>query len=230
MKVRLVAETKFYSFAAENATDHVWHHSADDEEPDQLAEFAGRACYQSWSKPNSATAANQDYLRHIIDSEHFSVLEHASATFYVTGVSRSLTHELVRHRHLSFSQLSQRFVNEGAAEMVIPPLMRSTGEPNNIDDAEIPGEVAEFALSRYRQLVEHIVTNYDVSRKQAREAARCVLPNMTETRIVVTGNHRAWREFITKRNTPSADAEIRLLAQEILRQLKGLAPSTYQDM
>src|SRR5690242_2070720 len=75
-----------------------------------LVEFAGRACYQSWSKPNPKTATNAAYLQHIIDVGHFSVLEHASVSFYITGISRSCTHELIRHRHFSYSQLSQRFV------------------------------------------------------------------------------------------------------------------------
>ena len=68
-----------------------------------LAEFAGRACYQSWNKPNPATATNAGYLRHILEVGHLSVLEHGTATFYLTGVSRSLTHELIRHRHFSYS-------------------------------------------------------------------------------------------------------------------------------
>src|SRR5690554_948865 len=72
---------------------------------DLLAEFAGRSCYQSFHKPNPKTEANHDYLRNILNQGHFSVLEHASATFYVTGVSRALTHELIRHRHLSYSEL-----------------------------------------------------------------------------------------------------------------------------
>ena len=79
----------------------------------QLVEFAGRACYQSFAKPNPATARNADYIaRTLHGQKHFSIAEHATATFYITGVSRALTHELIRHRHLSYSQLSQRFVDE----------------------------------------------------------------------------------------------------------------------
>ena len=70
---------------------------------DTLAEFAGRSCYQAWSKPNPATRANKDYLANIIRQQHTSVLEHASASFYITGVSRAFLCELTRHRHLSFS-------------------------------------------------------------------------------------------------------------------------------
>src|SRR3712207_7558756 len=82
--------------------------STEAEGGEALAEFAGRACYQSWDKPNPATATNAGYLRHILEVGHLSVLEHGTVTMYLTGVSRSLTHELIRHRHFSFSQLSQR--------------------------------------------------------------------------------------------------------------------------
>src|SRR5690554_1935779 len=92
---------------------------------DTLVEFAGRSCYQSWKRPNPATATNEGYIANILKQGHFSVLEHASATFYVQGVSRALTHELIRHRHLSYSQLSQRFVNEGREDdLVLPPAAR----------------------------------------------------------------------------------------------------------
>src|SRR5699024_3870906 len=88
----------------------------------QLVEFAGRACYQSFHKPNPKTARNADYItRTLHGQKHWSIAEHATATFYITGVSRALTHELIRHRHLSYSQLSQRFVDESWANFVIPP-------------------------------------------------------------------------------------------------------------
>ena len=88
---------------------------------DFLHEFAGRACYQSFHRPNPATATNKDYLANTNSQGHFSILEHGSVTFYVEGVSRSLTHELIRHRHLSYSELSQRYVNVEDAAVVIPP-------------------------------------------------------------------------------------------------------------
>ena len=190
---------------------------------DMLAEFAGRACYQSWSRPNAATAKNYDYIGSILDKEHFSVLEHASATFYITGVSRSLTHELVRHRHLAFSQLSQRYVDESDVDAVIPPALRG-----NRAAVDMLRRTMAIARGGYESLVDGLIKE-GLSRKEARQAARAVLPNMTETRIVVTGNHRAWREVIAKRMSPGADVEIQKLAAELLRQLRSVAPATYQD-
>lgn len=216
MRVRLIAKTEFIPQPELNTHEGIT-------DADELSEYSGRTCYQSWSKPNPETATNAGYLKNILDSYHFSVLEHASVTFYIEGVSRSLTHELVRHRHLSYSQLSQRFVDESSVELVVPPALRGSDERASLLDA------MEFAKEIYNSIVESLLSN-GLPRKKAREAARAVLPNMTETKIVVTGNHRAWREFLTKRNSPGADAEIRELAQEILGQLKKIAPNTYQDM
>src|SRR5690606_10498701 len=145
---------------------------------EDLIEFAGRSCFQSFNKPNPATRANTDYIANIIAQGHHSVLEHASATFYIEGVSRALTHELIRHRHLSFSELSQRFVNVEDAELVYPPAVRG--------DAVLETNV-DYAFRAARQAYEgnnNLLTTAGFPRKQAREAARAVMPNATETKIV----------------------------------------------
>ena len=194
----------------------------DAEDSDVLAEFAGRACYQSFHKPNPQTRANRDYLANILRRGHESVLEHASATFYVEGVSRALTHELIRHRHLSYSELSQRYVDLDDANAVIPPALR--GE----DDTELLGVMGACASS-YNALVDYLMNVKGLRRKQAREAARAVMPNMTETRIVVSGNLRAWRDMLHKRHSVHADAEIREFAGLVLSELRKIAPNSFQD-
>jgi len=190
---------------------------------DQLAEAAGRLCYESFDRPNPATASNVGYLGNIISQQHFSVLEHSSVTFYIDGVSRSLTHELVRHRHLSYSQVSQRYVDESKSRVIIPPVINS-----DYLDTVVAQQMA-FAHQAYTKIYDTL-RGAGVDKKAARGAARSVLPNATETKIVVTGNHRAWRDMLGKRLSPGADQEIRELAQEILRQLKEVAPNTYQDI
>lgn len=225
MKAELIAWTALApSYIPGGYVPHVRYPDYVDD-ADELAEIAGRLCYKSWDRPNPKTATNPGYLANIIDQGHFSVLEHASATFYISGVSRSLTHELVRHRHLNFSQVSQRYVDESEAAMVVPPAIRDskTTAWTNIYDA------GAFAREIYTSLVERLMTE-GLTRKAARGAARAVLPNMTETEIIVTGNHRAWRDVIAKRISPAADAEIRELAGRLLVELKKIAPSTYQDM
>ena len=204
--------------------------STDAEGGAALVEFAGRACYQSWRKPNPATATNAGYLRHILEVGHMSVLEHGTATFYFTGISRSLTHELIRHRHFSYSQLSQRYVPERDAAMVEPEVIA--------EDPQLHAEfvaAAQASVDAYTRLLEGLEAKFaDVPdatsrRKQARQAARAVLPNATETRLVVTGNYRAWRHFLLMRATEHADVEIRALAVACLRQLRDAAPNIFAD-
>jgi thymidylate synthase (FAD) len=223
MKVQLIGKTEFTPPA-----EVPWTTDADGGEA--LAEFAGRACYQSWRKPNPATATNAGYLRHILEVGHLSVLEHGVVTFYFTGVSRSLTHELIRHRHFSYSQLSQRYVPERNAAMVEPDVIASDPELHEKFVA-----ASEAGLAAYNDLLAALeakfadVPNATLRRKQARQAARSVLPNATETRIVVTGNYRAWRHFIAMRASEHADVEIRELAVECLRQLQKAAPNVFGD-
>ena len=224
LRVQLVAKTEFVAPAGVP-----WSTDADGGQA--LAEFAGRACYQSWAKPNPATATNAGYLRHILEVGHLSVLEHGTVSFYLTGVSRSLTHELIRHRHFSYSQLSQRYVPERDAAMVEPDVI-----------ADRPGAARSCSprpppprCKAYEELLEGLekrfadVPNATLRRKQARQAARAILPNATETRIVVTGNYRAWRHFIAMRATEHADVEIRALAVECLRQLQREVPNVFSD-
>jgi thymidylate synthase (FAD) len=222
-QVKVIAWTQF-----ESPEDVPWSTDADGGQA--LAEFAGRACYQSWSKPNPATATNAGYLRHILEVGHLSVLEHGTVTFYMRGVSRSFTHELIRHRHFSYSQLSQRYVPERDAAMVEPDVIA--------DDPELHATfvaAAEASVHAYNQLLQGLEKRYaaiadgTLRRKQARQAARSVLPNATETRIVVTGNYRAWRHFVAMRATEHADVEIREVAVACLRELQRVAPNVFAD-
>jgi thymidylate synthase (FAD) len=223
LRVQLIAKTEFLA-----PDDVPW--STDADGGAALVEFAGRACYQSWSRPNPRTAANADYLKHIIDVGHFSVLEHASVSFYITGISRSCTHELIRHRHFSYSQLSQRYVPADAAEVVLPP-----GLEHDPELQELFLAAADASRAAYIELLTALeakladVPNATLRRKQARQAARAVLPNATETRIVVTGNFRAWRHFIAMRASEHADVEIRRLAIACLRELVEVAPAVFAD-
>jgi thymidylate synthase (FAD) len=222
-QVRVIAWTQF-----EAPDDVPWSTDADGGQA--LAEFAGRACYQSWSKPNPATATNEGYLKHILEVGHLSVLEHGTVTFYFTGVSRSFTHELIRHRHFSYSQLSQRYVPERDAAMVEPEVIAADPELHKVFV-----EASEAAVQAYTELLEGLERKFaagatgTLARKQARQAARAVLPNATETRIVVTGNYRAWRHFIAMRATEHADVEIRELAIACLRELQRVAPHVFND-
>jgi thymidylate synthase (FAD) len=220
-RAKVIAYTHF-----EAPDDVPW--STDTDGGQALAEFSGRACYSSWSKPSQKTATNAGYLRHILEVGHLSVLEHGTVTFYLTGVSRSFTHELVRHRHFSYSQSSQRYVPARDAAMVEPDVIA--------DDPELHAEfvaATDAAVSSYSKLVASLEAKFGtastIARKLARQAARAVLPNATEARIVVTGNYRAWRHFVAMRATEHADVEIRAVAVAILLELQRVAPNVFGD-
>ena len=223
LRVQVVAQTQFRPPA-----DVPWETDADGGQA--LAEFAGRACYQAWDKVNPVTATNEGYLRHILEVGHLAVLEHASVTMYLTGLSRSLAQELTRHRHFSFSQLSQRYLPPGDATFVEPAVV-----------ADDPGlhqaflEAADAALAIHRTLLDGLekalggVPNATLRRKQALQAANSVLPTATETRVVGTGNYRSWRHFIAMRASEHADVEIRRLALACLRELQRVAGHVFSD-
>jgi thymidylate synthase (FAD) len=196
---------------------------------EKLAEFAGRLCYMSQRNPANRTT--RDYLENIKRQGHGSVLEHASYTLLLEGISRSLTHELVRHRAgFAYSQLSQRYVDESEANFVVPPAM--------VGDEALERswrEQMESAQRSYVALVDELMGRYGWvadkvhRRKMAREAARGVLPNSTETKIVVTGNARAWRTMLELRSSEAAELEIRRLAVAIVRLFGELAPGLFSD-
>ena len=201
----------------------------DSTDGERLAEFAGRLCYMSQRNP--ANRSTRDYLENIKKQGHGSVLEHANYSILLEGVSRSLTHELVRHRAgFAYSQLSQRYVDESDAHFVVPPAI--IGD-EALEDAW-RGQM-ESALASYVALVEQLMERYGWvadkvhHRKMAREAARGVLPNSTETKIVVTGNARAWRTMLELRSSEAAELEIRRAAIAVLRLLQAEAPAFFAD-
>lgn len=172
-----------------------------------LLTMAGRNCYRSFHRPNEATYNDADYLRRTLgDQGHWSIAEHASATLYFTGVSRAFLTELTRHRHLSFSVESQRFINANNANIVMPPAVRDAEERAQAELLWGAGQ----GIRSY-ELIQDALNH--LPKKQRNEAARALLPNAVETRMVVTGNLRAWHEVIQRRTQPDADAEI----QEVMR-------------
>ena len=224
--VHVLAATQFRG--ADEASASAWNPDPRALDPEDLIEFAGRACYRSWKNPGKKT--NEEYIGHILESQHFSVLEHATVSLWITGISRSLSHELVRHRHFSFSQESQRFVPATDVSFVVPPAY--IGDAVLIEGFR---EDCTLILRRYQETLAYLERKFadlpdgTSRKKQAREAARAILPNATETRITVSGNLRSWREFVAKRATAAADAEICRLAVLIFRTLQPLAPAVWQD-
>ncbi len=176
-----------------------------------LLEYAGRTCYRSEPKGQSAK-----FLRARIREGHESIIEHASVTFEISGISRACSHQLVRHRIASYSQESQRYVDMSAPEFVVPPSVADNPQAQAVWD-EFVAQVGDT----YRQLRKLGVRKED---------ARFVLPNATATRIIVTMNLRSLRHFFSVRCEPAAQWEIRALALEMLRQVHALAPAVFDDL
>lgn len=195
---------------------------------ERLAEIAGRVCYMSFGKGRKT---NAEYLGNILHMQHGSVLEHAVWSILFTGVSRSFTHELVRHRAgFGYSQLSQRYVDESTADFVEPECIADDPEMHTVWL-----EAVRHTHEAYCKLVAMLDRRFaseqsaTLRRKLARQAARSVLPNATETKIFVTGNARAWRHFIEMRANEHAETEIRAAAVAVLRVLQQESPSLFSD-
>lgn len=225
LDVQLIAASQFRMPAGVE-----WEADADATDAEAIVEFAGRACYETWDKPNPHTRANDAYLRHIIDVGHDALLEHATATMYIRGLSRAAGNELLRHRHFSFSQLSQRYVHAESGEVIVPDAIADDEDLrriflNAVDEARFVHDELLAALEENMAAEPNAL----LRAKKARQAARAVLPNATETRFVVTGNYRAWRSFIAARGSEHADTEIRGLAIRCLELLRAESPVLFSD-
>lgn len=225
---------------------------------DLLPEIAGRLCYMSFGK--KAGNKGPSYLKHILQVGHGSVLEHASFTVLLEGISRSLTHELVRHRAgCAYSQLSQRYVDPEDMGLVLHPAILhddhliEMAEQDFLTALDQYGRVVKLLMEKYNNPItmreiaidqgydnldpNNIASDFDIvkatrtaRRKMAREAAREWLPNMTETKIVTTMNVRAWRHFFNMRGAAAADKQIRRCAVLIFQTLHNQAPWCFQDI
>ena len=205
---------------------------AGDDESAAIAEAAARICYMSYGRGRRNIAA---FVTNLLRSRDGSVFEHINYGFAFTGVSRSLTHELVRHRAgFAYSQRSQRYVDETGGNFVAPPAL------DVLADDEVSAllrEALDNAAKSYDALVEKLgaiipkerFMSATDHRKLVRQAARSVLPNAAETKIFVTANVRAWRHFIEMRASGYADEEIRRLALLVLDALRREAPLLFGD-
>src|SRR5215469_3829687 len=195
--------------------------------------FSGN-CYMSFGD-KQFRKTNADYVGNLINQGHGSVLEHAVWDFLITGVSRSLTHELVRHHAgTGFSQLSQRYVDESTADFVEPAVIAADPELHDVWLQSI-----ESSHAAYIALVEKLAARVeaifpDLPRtqrlKMAREAARSVLPNATETKILFSANARALRWIVTLRGGEGAEPEIRRMAVKLARLMREEAPNLFDDI
>lgn len=181
---------------------------------EELIENAARTCYQSNDKAKGETG---NLIRRLVKSGHHSVLEHAYATFRITGCSRAMTHQLVRHRLMAISQQSQRYVKEDWFDYVVPPSIVEMGDK---------------AISDFRRQMEEIQIMYNYWKSQGlkNEDARFVLPNACCSEIVISANFREFRHIFEVRCSKHAQWEIRFAAMAMLVVLNNFAPTVFEDM
>jgi thymidylate synthase (FAD) len=206
--------------------DMVWVRDPGATPAENLIEFSGRICYLSFGPARQAPASNSQYIAKLITSGHESVLEHAVWTLLISGVSRSFTHQIVRHRAgFSFSQLSQQYHDESDADFVIPP-----GLNGRAKEEWTKAMVELKALyARLRQVSTPEKMDSREALRMQRSIARSVLPNATETCIVVSANARAIRHFLNVRGSTAGDIEMRLVSRAIFDEVYPQAPAVFSD-
>ncbi len=180
---------------------------------EKVIEKAARTCYMSHGKITKCS--HKEFIKRLIGAGHLSVLEHALATFSLEGVSRALTHQLVRHRLCSYSQQSQRYVREDNFQWVVPPDIK---EDKNLKKEY--DECMKYLKDRYSSFLQNSVKAED---------ARFILPNACCTSIVFSANFRQLRHIIALRGSSKAQWEIRELFIKITELMKKIAPSCFYD-
>ena len=205
-----------------------WRRSADATSAEEIVEIAGRVCYMSFGERQSPRS-NREYIENLIKSGHESVLEHVSWTFLIQGVSRAFTHQLVRHRPgWAFSQLSQQYHDEAGAIFVEPDELADQPEAQEQWRQAVEG--ARAAYMTLGDLLSKSATRLSKEQLRAlRSAARSVLPNATESKIVVTANARALRHFLLVRGAIQGDSEMRRVSAELLKAVAVEAPFLFAD-
>lgn len=188
--------------------------------PDKVVATAAKLCYSSKSVSELVESVTEDenktaaFVERLMSYGHMSPFEHLSFTFGIEGISRTLTHQLVRHRIASYSQKSQRYVNEKEFEYITPPSIQANDEALGCYEA-----VMKMLNNAYGKLVDLGIPKED---------ARYVLPNACETKIIVTMNARSLFNFFNHRCCMRAQWEIRQMAYQMLNLVKEVAPETFK--
>jgi thymidylate synthase (FAD) len=211
----------------------VWQRTPGAKEAEEIVELGGRICYMSFGAAQSPRTTSE-YLHNLVEMGHESVLEHAVWTVMIAGISRSFSHQLVRHRAgFSFSQLSQQYHDETDAKFVLPEAVKNDARATEIWKAVMIGSKAAY---------KKILTNVDETlaasdptltpkerRRALRSVARSVLPNATETKVMVTANARALRHFLCVRGGIIGDPEMRRVAAALFELMVKEAPAIFDD-
>lgn len=203
--------------------------------PEEVIASAARLCYSSANvddlmKKTEDKESTKEYIDMLMSLGHESPIEHVSFVFAIEGISRACSHQLVRHRIASYSQKSQRYVNEAQFEYITPPIIE-----DDLTLKDLYNNTMEIIHARYNLLRTELIAKYmkdgmdkKSAEKKANEDARFVLPNACETKIIVTMNIRSLFNFFKHRCCNRAQWEIRMVANEMLRQCMEIAPNIFK--
>ena len=235
-KIHVVGRTEFDegAFLAFLNDEHLdWRRTSDASSQEELVEVAGRVCYMSFGRAQS-NRSNREYLQNLVESGHESVLEHVTWTFLISNISRAFTHQIVRHRvGFAYSQLSQQYHDEEDARFVIPPHLESVPEAMEAWSKAVAATKEGYAAINRLLRQSEFGSAEDLDRKELnraiRSAARSVLPNATETKIVITANARALRHLFEVRGSIPGDIEMRLVVSGLLEIVRHEAPGMFYD-
>lgn len=201
-----------------------------------LVEFAGRVCYRSFlpglnKNVEKIRSGNLAYISNILKSKHGSVIEHASDTYAIHNVSRIITHELVRHRHASYSQESMRFVRLDDLRLYFPNIFTSHPRADEIRIKFFSKAVQDelFAAEMVKLVGLDAPGLPFGEKKKLTSAIRRLAPDGMATTLIMTSNHRNWRHLIEARTSRHAEEEIRIVFEQIFEDLKNRYPNLYCD-
>lgn len=260
MEIILLAETKIDWTGKQKLLEYMgapdWHTDARSD-ADELTEICGRLCYRAFGvglNPNvtKVREGNDTYVGNILKQKHGSVMEHSSTTLAFMGVSRILTHELVRHRPgMAYSQESMRFVRLTDYDVYMPGLEEPFVELAKIvspggsseDDKIWAYGMIEQMVSTEQLIKQNIQQGFKFLnrylddpnvpfhlKKTITSAMRRLIPGGVKTNIIVTANHRAWRHLIENRTSEGAEVEIREAFWEVGKIMENNYPALYQDI
>jgi thymidylate synthase (FAD) len=210
---------------------------------EKLVAAAAKLCYSPVGINQIEEGLTDDkvesFLNHLMDMGHESPIEHVSFTFGVEGISRTLTHQLVRHRIASYSQQSQRYVRLSQFEYIIPPSIEKNSKAKELfikameEDQKYYDEISGLLFNEhYNRYIEEGLNEKEAKKKAEKEAiedARYIFPNACETKIVFTMNTRSLLNFFRLRCCNRAQWEIRELATQMLKEVKKVYPILFKN-
>lgn len=233
IRVHLIATPRLSDSTLEFLSQHntEWRQTPGSTDAERLIEFSGRVCYMAFGEQQSPKTA-RDYIRHLVTQGHESVLEHATWSFVIDGLSRAAANQITRHRAgWAFSQLSQQYHDGSNSAFVLPREVMSdeTISAGMAETFKATLSLYSAAARKFSSKVESTELEARERKRRARTFARAVLPNATQTVLAASANARALRHFFKIRGNIPGDPEMRWISARLFEAVSLSAPSVFED-